>query len=238
MKRIVPAAIAALSLTACALTSTTTGTPTPEPTFDEVYAAAVGAYGDAIFENAGASATPVANMPKSASATYSGYSSIILSKAGPTSALIDILVGRSTLTANFTSTGGTVAGTASDFTYVNDLSQAEFDARTTAASAAYATATTREDMVEVGRLLFDSEGKANGSIDVTNGQITGNTLTADVAGTVEHGGYSTSINGAATGSFAGPTGGIIRIIESDASSFEQGGIGFLGAEFLMDTTRD
>jgi hypothetical protein len=232
-----PAALAALALTACAPPGAT-GSQTPPLSFADAFAASTEAFGEAVFANEGATTTNVGNMPTSGDATYSGYASVILQKDTPAGDRYDMLIGSASLTAAFTAGSGTVTGEARDFTYANDLTTTEFQARSSAAATLAATAASPADYTDVGRALYDSQDKAVGSVAITDGVIAGPGASATASGSIEHGPYTTTVEGPVAGGFVGATGEGLRLVTVSPSSIEQGDTPFLGSQFLVLTRRD
>ncbi|MEC7761328.1 MAG: hypothetical protein VX874_05365 [Pseudomonadota bacterium] len=164
----------------------------------------VGSFDTIASQVSGIGTTPAANMPTSSSATYDGFSTLMVygsSSAQP----VDYFVGRSEMTANFTAAGGTVEGRLDDFA-VSQMSASENGTlRTIVASLDNSDAslqTLKDGMTD--------PQIASGALDIA-GDISGSGYTGTISGNLTHGDTVTAVGGSMGGSFGGPTASAITI---------------------------
>jgi hypothetical protein len=127
-------------------------------------------------------------MPTTGMATYTGAGYGLVGNS-ITAGNARLFAGEATLNADFAA--GTLDGSVTNLVGAENVSAAEF----WAAAAAY-------DDAEVERIIGPTQS-IDGEVQITNGRITGELYTTDIAGTMDHKGTEIVLGGTARGSFAG-----------------------------------
>ncbi|MEC7764186.1 MAG: hypothetical protein VX874_19950 [Pseudomonadota bacterium] len=150
------------------------------------------------------STTPTANMPTNSSARYTGNAQIAADYG--TNSNVGF-IGDSDLTANFTSTGGTIVGT------LNNFSGLELNA-------------SQRAQFENGELpdnILTSAKRADGSIAI-DGSFFGPAIAASANGELEMGGSTYAVSGLVEGEFRGNNAEAVRMTESTGFTMRQDGV--------------
>lgn len=129
-------------------------------------------------------------MPTSGSATYTG-SVIGFTAASTLATEARVIAGEAEMQADFTSAGGTVSGTLSNFQANDNVDRTALD-----------TAINTGDTAAVDAIIDQFEA-IDGEIAITDGVITGTRYVANVSGTLTHGSDEITVDGKGSGNFAG-----------------------------------
>ncbi|MEC7761331.1 MAG: hypothetical protein VX874_05380 [Pseudomonadota bacterium] len=141
--------------------------------------------------------TTATTMPTNGGADYVGYANMEVSD--PVARASDHYAGRSTFSAEFTSSGGTVEGTLDNFVVRRAVPWTEADV----AYLAFDAATTDAEREAARRSLLEGAVIAEGAVAIPSTTITGRDFTATFDGTVSEGGSSLNVAGTGVGRFWG-----------------------------------